>query len=148
MSRWPPIRQPLARRLCKTRRRFDAQTGGKHPDARVLKGFGGASVLEVVANDDGDTYRVVYTVKFSGVVYVLHAFQKKSKRGIKTPHEEIEKIGMVQDRVTGGVACSGQGGWPLSLRTGYPVRQGLCQGGGMSLIVREKFLQGVPGGGC
>jgi phage-related protein len=64
---------------------FDAQTGGKHPDAKPLKGFKGAGVLEVVEDDDGNTYRAVYTVKFAGVVYVLHAFQKKSKSGIKTP---------------------------------------------------------------
>ncbi len=71
---------------------FDAQTGGKHPDAKPLKGFKGAGVLEVVEDDDGSAYRAVYTVKFAGVVYVLHAFQKKSKRGIKTPPEEIEKV--------------------------------------------------------
>jgi phage-related protein len=70
---------------------FDAQTGGKHPDAKPLKGFGGAGVLEVVENDEGSTYRAVYTVKFAGVVYVLHAFQKKSKKGSKTPAQEIEK---------------------------------------------------------
>ena len=71
---------------------FDAQTGGKHPDAKPLKGFHGAGILEVVDDDDGNTYRAVYTVKFAGVVYVLHAFQKKSKRGAKTPAEEIEKV--------------------------------------------------------
>jgi phage-related protein len=71
---------------------FDAQTGGKHPDAKPLKGFGGAGVLEVVEDDDGNTYRAVYTVQFSGVVFVLHAFQKKSKSGIKTPAEEIDKV--------------------------------------------------------
>jgi phage-related protein len=71
---------------------FDAQTGGKHPDAKPLKGFKGAGVLEIIEHDDGNTYRAVYTVKFAGVVYVLHAFQKKSKRGIKTPPEEIEKV--------------------------------------------------------
>ncbi|MFO0845943.1 MAG: type II toxin-antitoxin system RelE/ParE family toxin [Gemmataceae bacterium] len=71
---------------------FDAQTGGKHPDARPLKGFKGAGVLEVVEDDDGSTFRAVYTVKFAGVVYVLHAFQKKSKSGIKTPASEIEKV--------------------------------------------------------
>ena len=71
---------------------FDAQTGGKHPDAKLLKGFKGAGVLEVVEDDDGKTYRAVYTVKFAGVVYVLHAFQKKSKSGSKTPPEEIEKV--------------------------------------------------------
>src|SRR5213080_1664155 len=71
---------------------YDAQTGGKHPDAKPLKGFGGAGVLEVVEDENGSTFRAVYTVKFAGVVYVLHAFQKKSKSGIKTPSEEIEKI--------------------------------------------------------
>jgi len=71
---------------------FDAQNGGKHPDAKPLKGFGGAGVLEMVADDDGATFRAVYTVELAGVVYVLHAFQKKSKRGTKTPPEEIEKV--------------------------------------------------------
>jgi phage-related protein len=71
---------------------YDAQSGGKHPDAKPLKGFGGAGVLEVVEEDDGKTYRAVYTVMFAGVVYVLHAFQKKSKSGIRTPAEEIEKV--------------------------------------------------------
>ena len=71
---------------------FDAQTGGKHPDAKPLKGFGGGGVLEVVEDHDGNTYRAVYTVKFAGVVYVLHAFQKKSKSGVRTPAEEIEKV--------------------------------------------------------
>jgi phage-related protein len=71
---------------------YDAQTGKKHPDAKPLKGFGGAGVLEVVEDHRGSTYRAVYTVKFEGIVYVLHAFQKKSKAGIKTPTEEIEKV--------------------------------------------------------
>ena len=57
---------------------FDAQTGGKHADAKPLKGFHGAGVLEVIEDADGSTYRAVYTVKFAGAVYVLHAFQKKS----------------------------------------------------------------------
>ena len=60
-----------------------AQAGGKHQDAKVMTGFGSAGVLEVVEDDRGDTYRAVYTVKFSGWVYVLHCFQKKSKSGIK-----------------------------------------------------------------
>jgi phage-related protein len=71
---------------------FDAQKGEKHPDAKPLKGFHGAGVLEVVDDDDGNAYRAVYTVKFAGIVYVLHAFQKKSKSGSKTPPEEIEKV--------------------------------------------------------
>jgi phage-related protein len=71
---------------------FDAQTGRKHPNAKPLKGFAGAGVLEVVADDHGNAYRAVYTVRFPGIVYVLHAFQKKSKSGIKSPAEEIAKV--------------------------------------------------------
>ncbi len=71
---------------------FLAQEGGKHVAAKPLKGFGGAGVLEIVENHDGDTYRVVYTVKFDKAVYVLHAFQKKSKHGIGTPHKEIDLV--------------------------------------------------------
>lgn len=70
----------------------DAQNGDEHPRAKALKGFGGRSVLEVVDDEDGDTYRAVYTVRFSGVVYVLHAFQKKSKKGIETAKRDIEVI--------------------------------------------------------
>jgi phage-related protein len=70
----------------------DAQNGEEHPRAKALKGFGGRSVLEVVDDEDGDTYRAVYTVRFAGVVYVLHAFQKKSKKGIETPKRDIELI--------------------------------------------------------
>jgi phage-related protein len=69
-----------------------AQSGDKSASAKPLKGFGGASVLEVVENHDGDTYRAVYTVKFAERIYVLHAFQKKSKHGIKTPQPEIDLI--------------------------------------------------------
>lgn len=69
-----------------------AQTGGKHVSAKPLKGFKGGGVLEVVEDHDGDTYRAVYTVKFEGAVYVLHAFQKKSKKGIETPRHEVELI--------------------------------------------------------
>lgn len=69
-----------------------AQIGRKHPDARPLKGFGGAGVLEVVEDFEGNAYRAVYTVKLADVVYVLHAFQKKSKRGIKTSRPDIDKV--------------------------------------------------------
>ncbi len=69
-----------------------AQTGGKHPDAKPLKGFSGAGVLEVVEDCADDAYRTVYTVRFSDAVYVLHAFQKKSKRGAATPQREIDLI--------------------------------------------------------
>jgi phage-related protein len=58
----------------------------------VLKGFGGAGVLEVVDVHDGNTFRAVYTVKFAGAVYVLHAFQKKSTSGIKTPLPDMDAI--------------------------------------------------------
>lgn len=66
----------------------DAQNGDEHPHAKALKGFGGRSVLEVVDDEDGDTFRAVYTVRFAGVIYVLHAFQKKSKKGIETPKHD------------------------------------------------------------
>ena len=71
---------------------WEAQIGSKAGWAKPLKGFGGAGVLEVVDDHDGDTYRAVYTVRFAGVVYVLHAFQKKSKHGIATPKHEIALI--------------------------------------------------------
>jgi phage-related protein len=71
---------------------WDAQIGLKAPYAKPLRGFGGARVLEIVDDFDGDTYRAVYTTRFAGVVYVLHAFQKKSTRGIATPRREIELI--------------------------------------------------------
>jgi phage-related protein len=71
---------------------FQAQTGGKHVDAKPLKGFGGAGVLEVVADQQGSTFRAVYTVRFAGAVYVLHAFQKKAKKGVKTPKAEWDLI--------------------------------------------------------
>jgi phage-related protein len=71
---------------------YFAQTNLKHPKAKPLKGFKGASVLEIVEDYDGDTYRAVYTVKLAGVVYVLHVFQKKSKYGIATPKQDLELI--------------------------------------------------------
>ncbi len=69
-----------------------AQAGDRHDAAKVLKGFGGAGVLEVVEDDMGGTYRAVYTVKFAEAVFVLHCFQKKSKRGIATPKEDMDII--------------------------------------------------------
>ena len=71
---------------------FQAQNGLKHADAKPLAGFGGASVLEVLEDHDGNTYRAVYTVRFANAVYVLHAFQKKSKKGIATPKQDIDLI--------------------------------------------------------
>ena len=70
----------------------DAQFGGKSLKAKPLKGFGGAGVLEIAEDFDGDTYRAIYTVKFDDGIYALHAFQKKSKSGIETPKQEIEKV--------------------------------------------------------
>ena len=69
-----------------------AQRGDQHDAAKVMKGFGGAGVLEVVENDIGGTYRAVYTVKFEEAVFVLHCFQKKSKSGIATPKEDMDII--------------------------------------------------------
>ena len=69
-----------------------AQSGGKHPDAKPLKGYKGAGVLEVVDDFDGDTYRAVYTVKLEGMVYALHAFQKKSKTGKATDKSDLEMV--------------------------------------------------------
>ena len=71
---------------------FAAQRGEEYRSVKALKGFGGRSVLEIVAPHDGDTYRAVYTVKFEDAVYVLHAFQKKSTKGIATPQREIDLI--------------------------------------------------------
>lgn len=75
---------------------YQAQLG-EHPDiAKPLKGFGGANVLELITKCENDTYRVVYTVRFSDAIVVIHSFQKKSKQGIKTPKQEIE---LVRDRL-------------------------------------------------
>lgn len=69
-----------------------AQIGKKSLKAKSLRGFGGAGVLEVVSDHDGNAYRAVYTVKFEEVVYVLHAFQKKSRKGIRTPKADIDLV--------------------------------------------------------
>ena len=71
---------------------YQAQIGEKHASAKPLKGFSGAGVLEIVTDHIGDTFRSVYTVRFPTAIYVLHAFQKKSKTGIKTPAEDVELI--------------------------------------------------------
>jgi phage-related protein len=71
---------------------WKAQIGSKAPYAKPLRGFGGASVLEIVDDFDGDTYRAAYTVQFAGVVYVLHAFQKKSRKGIETSMADLNLI--------------------------------------------------------
>jgi phage-related protein len=71
---------------------FVAQQGGKHVDAKPLRGFGGSGVVEIIKDYRTDTFRAIYTVRFAGAVYVLHAFQKKSKTGRQTPKSEIELI--------------------------------------------------------
>jgi phage-related protein len=71
---------------------FAVQLGAMPPEAKPLRGFGGAGVLELIEDDDRGTYRAVYTVRFTSKIYVLHAFQKKSKRGIATPKREIDLI--------------------------------------------------------
>jgi phage-related protein len=70
---------------------FQAQLGGKHRKAKPLRDIG-PGVLEIVSDHRGDTFRAVYTVRLAARVYVLHAFQKKSKSGIATPKPDIELI--------------------------------------------------------
>lgn len=71
---------------------YAAQQGETDPSAKPLRGFGGGSVLEIVADQEGGTWRVVYTVRYPEAIYVLHAFQKKSKRGIATPKKDVDLI--------------------------------------------------------
>ena len=71
---------------------YAAQCGEEYPTVKALKGFGGRSVLEIVVDHQTDTWRAVYTVRFADTIYVLHAFQKKSKKGIATAKKEIELI--------------------------------------------------------
>ena len=89
MQRFPvPVRETLAFALQL------ACVGRKHDHVKPLKGFGSAGVLEIVEDHRGDTYRAVYTVRFADAVYVLHAFQKKSKRGIATAKHDTDLIKM------------------------------------------------------
>lgn len=69
-----------------------AQLGGKHLASKPLKGFKGAGVLEIVEDHDGDAFRVVYTVQLGDTIYVLHAFQKKSRQGMATPKNEMDLV--------------------------------------------------------
>jgi phage-related protein len=71
---------------------YVAQTGRRHEQTKILRGFGGASVLEVIESNERSTYRAVYTVRFTDAVYVLHVFQKKSKSGIATPKPDADLI--------------------------------------------------------
>ncbi len=87
VRRFPePIKETIGYAL------YLAQKGQKHRDAKPLRGFGSAAVLEIVDDHDGGTYRAVYTVRFAEAVYVLHAFQKKSRTGISTPKHLIELV--------------------------------------------------------
>ena len=92
------------------RRRFGyalslAQMGDQDDAAKVLKGFGGAGVLEVVEDDAGGTYRAVYTVKFAEAVFVLHCFQKKSKSGIATPKVDMDIIAALDGGMSKAAVC-------------------------------------------
>ena len=71
---------------------YVAQLGGKHRDTKVLSGFGGAGIVEIVKDYRGDTFRAVYTLRYAGRIFVLHAFQKKSKAGRKTPRRDMELV--------------------------------------------------------
>ncbi len=82
-----------------------AQTGGKHAQAKPLKGFGSAGVLEVVESEAGSAYRAVYTVRIAGAVYVLHCFQKKSTSGIATPKPDMD---LVRERLKAALAHAGR----------------------------------------
>jgi phage-related protein len=83
-----------------------AQRGLKHKHAKPLRGFGSAGVLEVVESGEGTTYRAVYTVKIAGAVYVLHSFQKKSKKGIGTPKPDMD---LIRDRLKEAKAHAKEG---------------------------------------
>ena len=82
-----------------------AQTGGKHVQAKPLKGFGSAGVLEVVESEAGSTYRAVYTVKIAAAVYVLHCFQKKSTSGVATPKPDMD---LIRNRLQAALAHAGK----------------------------------------
>ena len=87
LKRFPqPVRRDMGKAL------YAAQCGETDPAAKPMRGFGGARVMEIVDLHDTNTYRAVYTAQFGDAIYVLHAFQKKSKRGIATPAREIELV--------------------------------------------------------
>jgi phage-related protein len=86
----PPVRRDVGKAL------YAAQRGETDPAAKPMRGFGGARVMEIVDLHDTNAYRAVYTAQFGEAIYVLHAFQKKSKRGIATPAREI---GLVRRRL-------------------------------------------------
>jgi phage-related protein len=65
---------------------------GEHEHTKILRGFGGTGVIEIIESDESGTYRAIYTVKMLNVIFVLHTFKKKSKHGIKTPKQEVDLI--------------------------------------------------------
>lgn len=81
-----PVRKNFGQAL------YTAQRGETDPAAKPLKGYPGSQVMEIVERYKKDAYRAIYTVQFGDYLYVLHAFQKKSKHGISTPQKEIERI--------------------------------------------------------
>jgi phage-related protein len=87
LKRFPqPVRRDMGKAL------YAAQRGEVDPAAKPLRGFGGVRVMEIIDRHDTNTYRAVYTAQFGGAIYVLHAFQKKSKRGVATPTREVDLI--------------------------------------------------------
>ena len=69
-----------------------AQSGFRHPSTKILQGFSVAGVIQILERDEGGVYRAVYTLKYDRIVFVLHCFQKKSKKGIATPKEDMDVI--------------------------------------------------------
>lgn len=86
------IKFPIAVRKEMGHALYIAQAGGKHKCAKPLKGFGAAKLLEICLDDSSGTYRTMYTIEFDDVIYVLDAFQKKSKKGISTPKSDIDRV--------------------------------------------------------
>jgi phage-related protein len=86
LRRFPaPVREEIGYAL------YLAQEGEKHPAAKALRGFG-SGVLEVVARHPSGAFRAVYVVRLGQKVYVLHAFQKKSHKGVATPRHELQVV--------------------------------------------------------
>jgi phage-related protein len=87
LKRFPqPVRRDVGKAL------YAAQRGQVDPAAKPLRGFGGVRVMEIIDRHDTNTCRAVYTAQFDEALYVLHAFQKRSKRGVATPSREVELI--------------------------------------------------------
>ena len=77
-----------------------AQVGRRHESRRVLRGFGDASVVEIIESRAGNTFRAMYTVRFAAAVFVLHVFQKKAQQGIATPKRDMDLIAKPQVNLT------------------------------------------------